>query len=213
MLKVYNYMTLALLISGGVAFLAGTSQAFLSFMMQNHALVYLVIFAPLAVVILFSVRLNKMSLASAQGVFWLFAVLNGLSLSFIFMAYTHESIFQTFFITAAMFGGMSLFGYTTKRDLTGMGHFMIMGVFGIIIASIANIFMHSSGLSLAVSILGVGIFTGLTAYDTQKLKSFYYMSGGNAATAGKSAIIGALNLYLDFINLFIMLLRLTGNRR
>lgn len=213
MLKVYNYMTLALVVSGAVAYFAGTSEAFIGLLAENKILMYAIMFAPLAVVLFFSVRIGKMSLQSTQGVFWLFSVLMGLSLWFIFAVYTQASIVKTFFITAATFGGMSLYGYTTKRDLTGMGHFLIMGVFGIIIASIVNIFLQSSGLEFAISIIGLGIFIGLTAYDTQKLKTTYYMAGGNPEIAGKYAISGALSLYLDFINIFIFLLRFMGDRR
>jgi len=213
LLKVYNYMTVALIVSGAVAFAAGNSEGFLNFVAQNRAMIYVIIFAPLAVVLIFSARLNSMSVQSAQGVFWLFAVLNGLSMSFIFAVYARQSIYETFFITAATFGAMSLYGYTTKRNLTGMGHFMIMGLFGIIIASIINIFLGSAAIQFAISLIGVAVFIGLTAYDTQKLKDDYYIAGGNSVMASKSAIVGALNLYLDFINLFILLLRLTGSRR
>ncbi len=213
LLKVYNYMTLALIVSGAIAYFAGTSAEFQNILMANKALVYVIMFAPLAVVLVFSTRINHMSLRSTQAVFWLFSVVMGLSLWFIFALYTQQSIVETFFISAATFAGMSLFGYTTKRDLTGMGHFLIMGVWGIIIASIVNIFLHSSGLNFAISIIGVGVFTGLTAYDTQKLKQTYYMTGGDATVTGKYAISGALNLYLDFINLFLFMLRLMGSRR
>ncbi len=213
MLKVYNYMTMALVMSGAIAYFAGTSVEFQNTIMANHALVYIIMFAPLVLVFIFSMRLQSMSLQATQALYWVFSAVMGLSLWFVFAIYTRESIVETFFITAATFGGMSLFGYTTKRDLTGMGHFMIMGLWGIIIASIINIFMHNSMASLLISVLGVVIFTGLTAYDTQKLKQYYYMGGSDATASGKLAISGALNLYLDFLNLFLMLLRLMGNRR
>jgi FtsH-binding integral membrane protein len=158
-----------------------------------------------------SFRIQKMSVGAAQMTFWIFAALMGISLSTIFAAYTTTSITQVFFITAATFGAMSLWGYTTKRDLTGMGSFLFMGLIGIIIAMLVNIFLQSSALQFAVSVIGVLIFTGLTAYDTQKIKEMYYV-GDDSTVAGRKAIMGALRLYLDFINLFLMLLRLFGNR-
>lgn len=157
-------------------------------------------------------RIARMSVAAAQTTFWVYAGLVGLSLASIFLVYTTESIAQVFFITAATFGAMSLWGYTTKRDLTSMGSFLMMGLFGIIIAMLVNLFLQSSGLSWVISVLGVVIFTGLTAYDTQKIKEMYYV-GDDGTVAGRKAIMGALNLYLDFINIFIMLLRLVGNQR
>jgi FtsH-binding integral membrane protein len=153
-----------------------------------------------------------MSVSAAQMSFWIFAGLMGLSLSSVFLIYTGNSITQTFFVTAAAFGGLSLYGYTTKRDLSAMGSFLIMGVFGLIIASLVNIFLASSALQFAVSVLGVLIFAGLTAYDTQRIKSMYF-EGDGIATASKKAIMGALALYLDFINMFMFLLQFLGNRR
>ena len=153
-----------------------------------------------------------MSLSAAQITFWIFATLMGLSLASIFIVYTGASITRVFFICSATFGAMSLYGYTTKRDLTAMGGFLIMGLFGIIIASIVNIFMQSPAMYFAISIIGVIIFVGLTAYDTQKIKNMYYATDSETLS-GKKAIMGALTLYLDFINLFIMLLRLFGQRR
>jgi FtsH-binding integral membrane protein len=148
-----------------------------------------------------------------QTCFWAFAAVMGLSLSSIFLIYTGESIARTFFITAAMFGGMSIYGYSTKRDLTGIGHFLIMGVWGLFIASIVNIFLKSSALGFAVSAIGVVLFTGLIAYDTQKLKATYYQVVGIGEGVARAAIMGALSLYLDFINLFVSLLRFFGERR
>jgi hypothetical protein len=226
MLKVYNYMASALLLTGIVAwFTANASiapteveggQLALTAFGQAiflSPLKWVVMLAPLGMVIALSAGVNRMKTSTMQLCFWVFSGLMGLSLASIFLMYTGESIARTFFITAAMFGGMSIFGYTTKKDLTGMGHFLIMGVWGLLIASLVNIFLKSSGLNFMVSILGVFIFTGLIAYDTQKLKAIYYQTAGSLDAAARAAIMGALSLYLDFINLFIMLLRLTGNRR
>ncbi len=174
----------------------------------------MIAFSPLAIVFLFAARINQMSSTTAQGVFWAFAALMGLSLSSIFVIYTGASIARIFFITAATFGAVSLYGYTTKRDLTQFGSFLIMGVIGLVIASIVNAFLGSTGLQFAISVLAVLIFTGLTAYDTQQLKDNYYSyAQGGEEVLGKSAISGALSLYLDFINIFIALLQLFGDRR
>tara|TARA_B100000686_G_C16508559_1_gene820881 strand:- start:442 stop:924 length:483 start_codon:yes stop_codon:yes gene_type:complete len=159
-----------------------------------------------------SFGINKMSAVKAQTVFWVFAALMGLSLSWILLVYTGVSVARVFFITSATFGAMSIYGYTTKRDLTKLGSFLIMGLIGIIIASLVNIFLKSSMMYFVISILGVLIFVGLTAYDTQKIKNMYSASD-TGELIGKKAIMGALTLYLDFINLFIMLLRLFGQRR
>ena len=175
-------------------------------------MIYLLMFAPLGVVMYMSFGIRNMSASRAQTMFWVFAVLMGLSLSTIFLQYTGASIARVFFITASTFGAMSIYGYTTKRDLTGMGSFLMMGLIGIIIASIVNMFMQSPALYFAISILGVLIFVGLTAYDTQKIKNMYN-AYDTAESSSKKAIMGALTLYLDFINLFIMLLRLFGQRR
>jgi FtsH-binding integral membrane protein len=210
MLRVYNYMTGGLAVTGIIAYVVGTNPAFLN-AIYGTPLAWVVMFAPLALVMVFSFRLQKMSVAAAQAVFWAFAALMGLSISYIFAVYTGASIARVFFITAGTFAAMSLYGYTTKRDLTAMGSFLFMGLIGIIIASIVNIFLASSALTFAVSVIGVLIFTGLTAYDTQKIKSIYSELDGSDI-ASKKAISGALTLYLDFINLFLMLLRLFGNR-
>ena len=167
--------------------------------------------APLALVFFLSFRVHKMSVSAAQTTFWVYAALVGLSISSIFLRYTEASIVQTFFITAASFGALSLYGYTTKKDLSAMGSFLIMGLFGLIIASIVNIFLKSDGLSFAVSAIGVLIFAGLTAYDTQKIKEMYF-EGDDVLVAGRKAIMGALTLYLDFLNLFMFLLQFLGNR-
>jgi FtsH-binding integral membrane protein len=168
--------------------------------------------APFALVLVLSFGIHKMSMPAAQAVFWAYAALMGLSLSFIFQAYTGESIARTFFITAGTFGAMSLYGYTTKKDLAGWGSFLFMGLIGLIIASVVNIFLGSTMLQFVISAAGVLIFTGLTAYDTQRIKESYW-EHDDATTAGKKAIFGALQLYLDFINLFIMLLRFFGSSR
>ena len=221
MLRVYNYMGSALLVTGIVALvtfkLAVDSLSPLIFSplgnsIYNSGLAWVVMLAPLGVVFYMSFGINKMSASKAQTVFWIFAALMGISLSSIFVVYTETSITIVFFITAGTFGAMSLYGYTTKRDLTKLGSFLMMGLIGIIIASLVNIFMKSSMMYFVISILGVLIFVGLTAYDTQKIKNMYAVSD-SGEIMGKKAVMGALTLYLDFINLFIMLLRLFGQRR
>ncbi|MBT9370665.1 Bax inhibitor-1/YccA family protein [Rhizobium sp. CSW-27] len=217
MLKVYNLMALGLVITGLAAFgtwqLAVEGGQLTSFGVALYAspLKWVVMLAPLAMVFFLSFRINRMSVSAAQTTFWVYAALMGLSLSSIFLVFTGQSIVQTFFVTAASFGALSLYGYTTKRDLTAMGSFMIMGLFGLIIASIVNIFLASSAVAFAVSVLGVLIFAGLTAYDTQKIKEMYF-DGDDAAVMGRKAIMGALTLYLDFVNLFMFLLQFLGNR-
>ena len=221
MLKVYNYMGSALLVTGIVALLtfkfAVLSLSPLQFTplgnsLYSSGLAWVVMLAPLGVVIYMSFGIAKMSASKAQTVFWIFAALMGISLSSIFVVYTETSITRVFFITAGTFGAMSIYGYTTKRDLTKFGSFLIMGLIGIIIASIVNMFMKSPMMYWIISILGVLIFVGLTAYDTQKIKNMY-LASDSGELMGKKAVMGALTLYLDFINLFIMLLRLFGQRR
>jgi FtsH-binding integral membrane protein len=173
---------------------------------------WVVMLAPLGMVLVLSFGINRLSAATAQLLFWVYSALMGISLSTIFVLYTGASVTQVFFVTAATFGAMSLYGYTTKRDLTGWGSFLFMGLIGIIIASVVGFFVQSSALQFVISVAGVLIFTGLTAYDTQKIKEIYYV-GDDGTVTGRKAIMGALNLYLDFINLFLMLLRLMGNRR
>jgi FtsH-binding integral membrane protein len=173
---------------------------------------WVVILAPLALVFFLSFRINTMTVAAAQTTFAVYAALVGLSLSSIFLIYTGQSVVQTFFVTAASFGALSLYGYTTKRNLSAMGSFLIMGLFGLIIASIVNIFLASSAVQFAISVLGVLIFAGLTAYDTQRIKELY-LEADDVAVAGRKAIMGALTLYLDFINLFMFLLQFMGNRK
>jgi uncharacterized protein len=168
--------------------------------------------APLAFVFFLSFRVYKMSLGAAQATFWLFAAVMGLSLSSIFLVFTGQSITQVFFVTAIAFGGLSLWGYTTKKDLSGWGSFLLMGLIGIIAAGLINLFLQSGALQFAISVIGVLVFAGLTAYDTQRIKDGYFEVMNDATLAGKAAIMGALNLYLDFINMFTMLLQLFGNR-
>lgn len=219
MLGVYNYMAAGVALTGVAAYLTsvmavGADGQLTSFGMAIYgsALKYVVMLAPLAFVFFLSFRIEKMSVSAAQLTFWLFAAVMGVSLSSIFLVFTNTSIAQIFFITAAMFGALSLWGYTTKRDISGWGSFLFMGLIGIILASIVNIFLGSSGLQFAISVIGVLVFAGLTAYDTQRIKDTYFMVAGNAEAMGRSAIMGALALYLDFINMFMMLLNLFGNR-
>ena len=218
MLKVYNLMALGLAITGlaawgsfNFAVADGQLTAF-GQLIYASAFRWVVILAPLAMVFFLSFRINKMSVPAAQTAFWVYSGLVGLSLSTIFLVYTGESIVRTFFITATAFGGLSLYGYTTKRDLSAMGSFLVMGLFGLIIAMIVNIFLQSSAMQFAISAIGVLIFSGLTAYDTQNIKEMYY-EGDDATVAGRKAIMGALRLYLDFINLFMFLLQFLGNNR
>ena len=224
MLRVYNYMVGALALTGAVAYLVANTPVLLNALyhevltangaaLSPTLLGWVVMFAPLAMVFLLSFRIMQMSQAAAQATFWAYAALVGASLASILIVYTGASVAMTFFVTAATFGTMSLWGYTTKRDLTGFGHFLFMGLIGILLASLANFFFKSPAINFVVSILGVLIFTGLTAWDTQKIKNTYYQVGGDTAVAGKAAIMGALALYLDFLNIFLFLLRFLGNRR
>ena len=210
MIRVYNYMTMGLVITGLVSF--ATLNSGLMPVLFNSPLKWVVLLAPLAMVMFLSFRIQSLSVGAAQISFWVFAALMGLSLTPIALVYTGASIAKVFFITAAAFGSLSLYGYTTKRDLTGFGSFLFMGLIGIVIAGVVNIFLQSSAMGFALSVLGVLVFTGLTAWDTQQIKNMYYMSSGEASL-GKSAIMGALRLYLDFINLFTSLLNLFGDRR
>lgn len=211
LISVYNYMASGLTLTGLVAYGAAESGLYAS-LVQTPLLFWVVILAPLALVFLLSFRIERMSLGAAQASFWAYASLVGLSLSGIFLIYTGESIARTFFITAATFLAMSLYGYTTRADLARFGSFLIMGLFGIIIAGLVNMFLASAALQLAISVIGVIIFVGLTAYDTQRIKEIY-LESDSTVVAGKKAIMGALTLYLDFLNLFILLLQLTGDRR
>ena len=210
MLRVYNYMASGLALTGIVAYGVAATPPLIE-AIYGTPLMWVVMFSPLIAVFFMGARIHKMSAAAAQATFWVFSVLMGLSLAHIFLIYTGASIARVFFITASLFGAMSLYGYTTKRDLTGWGSFLFMGLIGIIIAMVVNIFLASSALDFAISVIGVLVFVGLTAYDTQNIKEMYVASD-STAIATKKSIMGALRLYLDFINLFIMLLHLFGRR-
>ena len=209
MLSVYNYMGSGVLLTGIVAMLAFNSGFTASLI--GSPLMWVVMLAPLAFVLVLSFGINKLSTGAAQALFWVYAAVMGLSLSSILLVYTGTSVAQTFFATAAAFAGLSLWGYTTKKDLSGFGTFLIMGVVGILVAMVNNMFVQSSALSLAISVIGVLLFAGLTAYDTQKIKSMYFYVRGTDFV-GKSVIMGALTLYLDFVNMFTFLLNLLGSR-
>jgi uncharacterized protein len=222
MIRVYNYMTAGVALTGLVAWFAfsaaveqtGAGLQLTSFghLLFHSPLMWVLVLAPLGLVMMLSFGINRLAASTALTLFFVYAGLLGLSLASIFLVYTGASITRVFFISAATFGAMSLYGYTTKRDLTAVGSFMFMGLIGIIIASLVNIFLHSSALYWAISVIGVLIFVGLTAYDTQNIKEMYSpMDDGTIA--GRKAVMGALRLYLDFINLFLMLLRLFGDRR
>ena len=217
MLSVYNYMASGVLLTGIVAMLFANSS--LINLIVNPAtrqatpLFWIALFAPLAIVFALSFGINRFSAGTAQALFWVYAALVGVQFSSLFLVYTGVSIAQAFFATAAGFLGLSLYGYTTKRDLSGVGTFLIMGVVGLFVAMLINLFLRSPGLNLAISAIGVLVFAGLTVYDTQKIKSIYFAVAGNGEAMAKSAVIGALNLYLDFINMFLFLLRFMGNRR
>jgi FtsH-binding integral membrane protein len=212
MLSIYRNMAMALGISALVAYIVGSSEQ-LAMMLFSTPLAYAIMFAPLIYILFFSRNLMSMDKERAMLHLGIFAALNGLSLGSIFLVYTAASIAKTFFITASTFGAMSLYGYSTKKDLTAVGSFVFMGLIGLIIASLINLFLRSAALDFAVSLIGVGVFTALTAYDTQKLKSLYYSMNGTTARAGNIAVYGALTLYLDFINLFTMLLHFVGVRK
>jgi FtsH-binding integral membrane protein len=222
MIRVYNYMASGVAITGLVAWLvyslsfiqseAGLQLTSFGQFMFGSPFMWVVIFAPLAMVFFISARIGSMSTSTAQIYFWVFAALMGASIASIFAVYAAESIARVFFISAAAFGALSLWGYTTDKDLTGWGSFLFMGLIGVIIAMIVNLFVGSSALQFAVSVIGVLVFAGLTAYDTQKIKEMYY-AGDDGEVIGRKAVMGALKLYLDFINLFLLLLSLFGDRR
>jgi FtsH-binding integral membrane protein len=213
--SVYNWMAVGLCLTGFVAFYVAQSETMLRLILGNQLIFFGIIIAELVLVYSISARINKMQASTATGLFVLYAVLNGLTLSFIFLAYTRSSIASTFFICAATFIACSIYGWITKRDLTSMGGFLMMGLIGIIIASVVNLFIRSAGMSMIISYIGVIVFVGLTAYDTQQLKSMALAqpAGLEAGVVRKGAILGALKLYLDFINLFIMLLHIFGGSR
>ena len=221
MLSVYNYMASGVLLTGIVAVLFANSSLINLIASANPAtgqvqptpLFWIALFAPLGIIFAYRFALGRMSVGTAQALFWVYAGLVGVQMSSLFLIYTGVSIAQTFFATAAAFLGLSLYGYTTKRDLSGFGTFLIMGVVGIFVALLINLFLRSPALDLAISAIGVLLFAGLTAYDAQKIKSIYFAVAGNGEAMAKTAVIGALNLYLDFINMFLFLLRFMGNRR
>jgi FtsH-binding integral membrane protein len=223
MIRVYNYMTAGVALTGVLAWLtyqmavvtdASGRLALTSFgqAIYSGPATIVLLLATLGLVFFISFRINRLQASTALGLFMLYAALLGVALSSIFLAYTGASITRVFFISAATFGAMSLYGYTTQRDLTGIGSFLMMGLLGLIVASVVNMFLKSSGLDWALSVIGVLIFVGLTAYDTQKIKEFYDVND-DGTVSGRKAVMGALSLYLDFINLFLMMLRLFGDRR
>ncbi|MBA2629253.1 MAG: Bax inhibitor-1/YccA family protein [Rickettsiaceae bacterium] len=221
MLKIYNYMSLALLLTGVFAFGTLNFPPLMNLMynigpngefMGSSMLGMIITFAPLGIAIFFFMGMGSMSVNKAQTLFWVYAAVMGMSLSSLGLIYTGQSLARTFFICSAVFGSMSIYGYTTKKDLTSMGSFLIMGLIGLIVVSIVNIFLQSPAISFATSFIGVAIFMGLTAWDTQKLKMMYYQSGGGEM-GEKTAIMGAFTLYLDFINLFLYMLRFFGDRK
>ncbi len=220
MLKVYNYMASALAVTGLVAWIVAHTPALLNMLytvtprgaVQPNILGYVVMFAPLGLVFFLGMKIQTMPVRTAQTVFWAYAGLVGTSLAYIFLLYTSASIARVFFITSAAFAGLSLYGYTTKRNLSAMGSFLLMGLVGGMIAMLVNLFLQSTILDLALSAMFLLVFAGLTAYDTQKIKSMYFAVSGDVAAAEKTAIMGALSLYLDFINMFLIMLRFMGNR-
>jgi FtsH-binding integral membrane protein len=211
MQRVYNFMALGLSITGITAYLTAQSPEMMQ-LIFGTPLRYLVLFGPLLMVFFLSARIGKMTFANAQTLFWAFAGVLGLSIASIFIVFEQESIAKVFFITAGMFAGTSLYGYTTQRDLSKFGSFLFMALLGIIIASVVNMFLHSGPMQFAISVLSVLIFTGLTAYDTQMIKEIYY-ANDDSETSGKKALFGALRLYMNFLNMFLALLQLFGNRR
>jgi len=220
MLGVYNYMASGVLLTGIVAWLVANLDPVKAIFFNQVApgayapnlLTWIVMFGTLGMVFFLSFRVHRIKPATAQALFWLYAGLNGVWLSAILMAYTGESVARTFFIATGMFAALSLWGYTTKRNLSGLGTFLFMGLIGLIVAMVVNIFLQSSTMQFVISGAGILIFAGLTAYDTQKIKETYYAVAGDAAMAARASVMGALALYLDFINLFIMLLQFFGNR-
>ena len=210
MLQVYNYMAIGLVLTGIVAYVVGTTPSLYQ-PIFGTPLKWVVMLAPLAFVFFFSFKIQTISTGTAQMLFWAFCAVMGLSMASIFLVFTGASIARVFFISAAMFGAASLYGYTTKADLTKFGSFLMMGLIGIVIAGLVNLFIGSSALQFAISVIGVLVFTGLAAYDTQSIKEAYAENAGSEANS-KLAVMGALSLYLTFINLFQMLLQLTGTR-
>ena len=213
MVRVYNWMTAGLAVTGGLAFYVSNSETMMNIIHGNPIVPIVLIVAQLGLVVYLSGWIEKMSASQATGIFMLYAGLTGLTFSFIFIAYTSASITSTFFVTAGTFAAMSIYGYTTKKDLTSWGSFLFMGLIGIIIASLVNMFLQSTAMHWIITYAGVLIFIGLTAYDTQKIKEMNILGNEGTDEDTKEAISGALRLYLDFINLFLMLLRIMGDRR
>lgn len=209
MLRVYNYMAAGV---GLTALVAWVTYQMIGPALLQSPLMWIFILAPLAMVFFISAKINTLQPTTARLLFFVYAALVGVSLSVLFHIYTQSSITRVFFVAAAMFGALSLFGYTTRRDLSGLGTFLFMGLIGVIIAAVVNLFLRSSELDWLISVVGVGVFAGLTAYDTQRIKAMYDV-GDDEHSAGRKAVMGALSLYLNFINLFMMLLRLSGGRR
>lgn len=209
MTKVYNYMAMGLLGTALAAYFGAASGIYVA--IAQTPFIWLLVLAPVGMVFFLSARLHALSSATAKNMFWLYAGLTGLSLSYVLLAFTGVSVVRTFLITAASFGALSLYGYTTKKDLSGLGSFLFMGLIGIILAAVVNFFLQSSALHFAISVIGVLVFAGLTAYDTQDIKRIYY-AGDTREVAEKKAIMGALRLYLDFINMFLLLLQFMGDR-
>ena len=212
MLAVYNYMASGVLLTGIVALLFAESGYAATVLLGPGILKYVIMLSPLAFVLVLSFGITRLSTGTAQLLFWAFAAVMGLSMASIFLVFTGTSIAQTFFATAAAFAGLSLWGYTTKKDLSALGTFLIMGVVGLLVAMLVNLFLQSSAMQLAISAIGVLLFAGLTAYDTQRIKSLYDQVAGTDM-AGKAVIMGALSLYLDFVNMFMFLLQFMGDRR
>ncbi len=210
MLRVYNYMASGLLLSGIVAYLVSSSPQLL-YAIHGTPLKWVLIIGTIGMVFFLAARVHAMKASTAQALFWVYAALNGAMLSYVLIAYTGGSVARAFAITAATFGAMSLYGYTTKRDLSGWGSFLFMGLIGVLIAMVVNIFLASTMMTFVISVVGVLVFTGLTAYDTQQIKEMY-LESDSAEDASKKSIMGALRLYLDFINIFLLLLNLFGNR-
>ncbi|MGI4776002.1 MAG: Bax inhibitor-1/YccA family protein [Janthinobacterium lividum] len=221
MLKIYNYMTMALVMTGAAAYATLNFEPISKLMFQigsngefigSTGLSSIISIAPIGIALYFFMGFGRMSVETTKTLFWVYSILTGMSLSYLGLIYTGESITKTFFITASAFGGMSIYGYTTERDLTSMGSFIVMGLMGLMLASLVNMFFHSAAISFATSLIGIVVFIGLIAWDTQKLKAMYYSSGGGEL-GQKMSIMGAFTLYLDFINLFLYALRFLGNRK
>jgi uncharacterized protein len=213
--RVFMWMAAGLIVTGGVAFAVASSPALVNAIYGNRLVYYIVLFAPLGIVLAMSGLQERLNSMTAAGLFMLYSFVNGLTFSFIFLVYTSQSIASVFFVSAGMFGALAVYGFVTRRDLSAMGRFFFMGLIGIVIASVVNLFVGSSALSWAISVVGVVVFAGLTAWDTQKLRSYALANAHASGTDGvkKVAVFGALTLYLDFINIFLFLLRLFGDRR